>query len=443
MKKIKKPYISVRLKFIFSLLIICGWEAFSCYIANIWAINMTERFPPWLAFTIAFTVAILPGIMIILTWCGVTFDKPREYLNLASPPDITILIPVYNGEKIIAETLSYIAKQEYNGKIIVNVIDNNSTDNTKKEIQTFIRQYSNSAVEFHYCFESQKGKFHALNNILPKINTDYVITIDDDTLLWKNAVNRIVSHIVTESETKKVGAVAGAVMVRNSRENLLTKMQEWDYFMSMSGLKRSQTLFSSTLVAQGAFSIYNTQAVKEVGGWPDAIVEDMVLSWDMLAKGYLIQYEPEALCFTIVPTKYKDFMKQRIRWSRGPIECARRHKVNEYVGYSKLFIALDYLMMLVDYGIILFWVPGLIAALFFHDFLIVGWATLLMLPITIFLYICHFRKQKKYVFDKNDLKVRKNYIGVICFTLYYYVFTALAGCIGYIQELCHAERKWK
>lgn len=441
--KWNKPYISVKTKFILSILIICLWEAFSCYIANIWAINMTERFPPWLAFTIAFTVAILPGIMIIFTWCGVTFDKPRKYEELQSPPDITLLLPVHNGESIIYETLSYIAKQEYKGKIDVYVIDNNSTDKTKEIIEKAIKDFSNSAIVFHYSFEPQAGKFYALNNILPQIKTRYVITIDDDTLLWKNAITNIVTHMVRENENKKVGAVAGAVMVRNSRVNLLTKMEEWDYFMSMSGLKRSQTVFSSTLVAQGAFSIYDTELVKECGGWPDAIVEDMVLSWDMLAKGYLIQYEPEALCFTIVPTKFKDFMRQRIRWSRGPIECARRHNLNEYVGYSKLFIGLDYLMMLVDYGIILFWIPGLAAAVFFHDFLIVGWATLIMLPITIFLYICHFRKQKKYVFDKNDLKVRKNYLGVILFTLVYYVFTSLAGCIGYIQELCHAERRWK
>lgn len=442
-EKKKKRYFTVSEKFLFSMLIVIGWEIFSIFIANLWMINMCDVLPVWLAFTIAVTVAVLPGFMITLTWCGVSFDKPREYKKLDKMPDISLLVPVHNGEAIIYETLSYIAKQEYNGKVYCIVIDNNSTDNTKGEIERAIKELKNEHIIIQYRFEPQKGKFHALNNVLPSINTKYVVTIDDDTLLWKESLTRLVTHIVRESENKKVGAVAGACFVRNSRKNLLTKMEEWDYFMSMSGLKRSQSLFSATLVAQGAFSIYDTELVKKLGGWSDAIVEDMVLSFDILHEDYIIQYEPTAVSFTIVPTKMKDFLKQRIRWSRGPIECLRKHMPWDHNGYSKFFIMLDYIMILVDFGLILFWVPGLIAALFFHNYLIVGVYTLWMIPITIFLYWCHFRKQKKYVFDVIGLKVRKNTLGLILFTLFYHIILAFCGCVGNIEELLNYKRVWK
>ena len=75
-----------------------------------------------------------------------------------------------------------------------------------------------------------------------------------------------------------VQAVAGSVLVRNSRDSLGTRMQEWDYFLGIASVKRMQGLYQGTLVAQGAFSLYRTEAVLAAGGWPDAIGEDIVLT---------------------------------------------------------------------------------------------------------------------------------------------------------------------
>ena len=44
-----------------------------------------------------------------------------------------------------------------------------------------------------------------------------------------------------------------------------------------------QAAYNSALVAQGAFSAYWTDDLRAVGGWPDAIGEDIVLTWTMMA----------------------------------------------------------------------------------------------------------------------------------------------------------------
>jgi poly-beta-1,6-N-acetyl-D-glucosamine synthase len=95
-----------------------------------------------------------------------------------------------------------------------------------------------------------------------------------------------------------VQAVAGSVLVRNSRDSLWTRMQEWDYFLGIASVKRMQGLYQGTLVAQGAFSLYRTQAVLEAGGWPDAIGEDIVLTWQLMRNGARVYYEPSAVAFT-------------------------------------------------------------------------------------------------------------------------------------------------
>ena len=59
-------------------------------------------------------------------------------------------------------------------------------------------------------------------------------------------------------------------------------MQQWDYRLGINGVKRMQGAYNSALVAQGAFSAYWTEDLRAVGGWPDAIGEDIVLTWTML-----------------------------------------------------------------------------------------------------------------------------------------------------------------
>ena len=57
------------------------------------------------------------------------------------------------------------------------------------------------------------------------------------------------------------------------------RMQEWDYQLGITAVKRQQALLGATLVAQGAFSVYRTRAMRLAGGWPDRIGEDIVATW--------------------------------------------------------------------------------------------------------------------------------------------------------------------
>ena len=97
-------------------------------------------------------------------------------------------------------------------------------------------------------------------------------------------------------------------------------MQQWDYRLGINGVKRMQASYNSALVAQGAFSAYWTDDLRAVGGWPDAIGEDIVLTWTMMLSRGLVQYEPLALATTVVPPPLGRLMSQRSRWARGMCE---------------------------------------------------------------------------------------------------------------------------
>lgn len=373
---------------------------------------------------------------------GVLFDNQRDLKLPEKLPDVTLLIAAWNEQEGIEETLKYLNNQNYLGNLYVLIIDNNSTDRTKEKILNSVDLYPNLNIQ--YLFEPKPGKFNALNRALPQVTTEYVITIDADTILYTNALNILVNRMVYESRNKKVGAIAGGVFVRNSRVNILTKLQEWDYFLSIAGVKRSQGLFQSTLVAQGAFSIYNTDALKEHGGWDDSIGEDILVTWGLLADGWKCYYEPLAIAFTNVPVDFKTFRRQRSRWARGMVDGLKKYKIKNYPSLeSKCLILFDYFLFIIDFCITFVMIPGLIAALIFHNFLIVGLVTLFTLPLTVIMFSVLYFKEKNYVFDKLGLKVRNHKGSFILFILTYQFIMSPISLIGYFQEIFKIKRKWK
>ena len=137
-------------------------------------------------------LAVLPGIMISMTIIGCIFDKPRRLeVKEELLEDVTVLIAAYNEEDGIYETLESLHRQQYPKTIIIKVIDNNSTDNTKAEIYRAIRDFPDMHIE--YLFEKTQGKFAALNKGLFSTTTRYVMTIDADTFLYRDAILKLVN----------------------------------------------------------------------------------------------------------------------------------------------------------------------------------------------------------------------------------------------------------
>ena len=229
------------------------------------------------------------------------------------------------------------------------------------------------------------------------MGTELVSTLDADTLLHPQAVRQIVARLL--SAPSDVQAVAGSVLVRNSRDSLWTRMQEWDYFLGIASVKRMQGLYQGTLVAQGAFSLYRTEAVLAAGGWPDAIGEDIVLTWQLMRQGARVYYEPSAVAFTAASTRLVHLVRQRARWARGMVEGLRSVRPwNQPRGLLRFLTAIDLLIPALDVAYALVWLPGrLLAAT--GRYWIVGPYTLAVLPLTLVVNAILYRFQRRRVFN--------------------------------------------
>ena len=149
------------------------------------------------------------------------------------------------------------------------------------------------------------------NAALATISTPLVVSIDADTHPHPDSLSYLIARVTGRPQDQHTCACAGALVVGNPRTDLVTKMQGWDYRLGINGIKRMQSAYNSALVAQGAFSAYWTEDLRAVGGWPDAIGEDIVLTWTLMDGRGIVTYEPIAVGWTFVPERVRALMKQR------------------------------------------------------------------------------------------------------------------------------------
>ena len=123
------------------------------------------------------------------------------------------------------------------------------------------------------------------------------LTVDGDTFLDRQAVGRILAHITARGSA----CVAGNLFAANPGASLAAGMQNYDYLLSIAAVKRFQGSYGSTLLAHGAFSAYETEAVRQSGGWPARLGEDIVPTYRLLRRGRTSSHEPGAVGYTTVP----------------------------------------------------------------------------------------------------------------------------------------------
>lgn len=430
-------YISINQKFVLSLLFGLIWLIVSVYLSLPWLRDLGEILTPVIAFLIIAGIGYVPGMINSFIVMSLLLDKQPSFKVMDPQLPVSIIIACYNEEEAIAQTLKYIKNQDYEGDIEVIVVDNASKDATAQ-----VAREAGDAFEMNVkvLFAETPGKFNALNHALDFVETRYVMTLDADTLLHKSAVRYIVSRIL--SAPADTCAVAGSVLVRNSRDNLLAKIQEWEYFLGIASIKRMQGMYQGTLVAQGAFSLYTTDMLKKVGGWPDAIGEDIVLTWKMLKENQKIYFEPKAVAFTEVPIQFKHFYRQKSRWARGMVEGLKAVKPwQQPIRYIRFLTSINLFMPFLDTAYTFAWIPGLVLAMF-GIFWIIGPMTLLVLPLAMLQNYILFVYQRR-VFKDLNLKIRINRFGFVVFVLFYQLVMSPISIIGYVQEIFAKERVWK
>jgi len=425
-------YLTVRWKFILSFLLSAGWLAVTILIAVPWVDDLASLMGAPLAWLAIGGMALAPGFMNAFLIASLMLDRRPARQRPSRYPPVSILIAAYNEEGSIADTIRSIANQDYPGAFEVFVIDDGSTDRTAAIVDAcdldwlkLLRQPENA------------GKAAALNRGLDEARFDIVVTLDADSMLYRDALSNLVERYLNDPPNTR--AVAGTMLVRNSRKNWVTKAQEWDYFHGIAAIKRVQSLYQGTLVAQGAFSLYERAALVQVGGWVESVREDIVLTWAMLRNGWRVGHAEDALCFTNAPDNLAELVRQRQRWARGMLEAFRKFPDMLFKPrLSTMFVWWNLFFPWLDLAYTLFFIPGVILALF-GIYWIAGPLTLALLPMAVGINYTMYRVGSQ-MFAANGLHVRRNVSGFIVYAFVYSLILQPVCVAGYFAEVLGFRR---
>ncbi|WP_349919581.1 poly-beta-1,6-N-acetyl-D-glucosamine synthase [Aeromonas veronii] len=273
-----------------------------------------------------FTLAY-PSLMAMVWMCGGLYyyfqwerrdlALARRGLTLPRYPRVTLMVPCYNEGANVEETIGHLLRQRYPDFEVL-AINDGSRDDTGAHLDRLALKDERLRV----LHQPNQGKAMALNHALGEASGEILVGIDGDAVLDHDAVIWMVKHFL---ESPRVGAVTGNPRVR-TRSTIIGKIQTGEFSSIIGLIKRAQRIYGTVFTVSGVVVAFRKAAVEAVGGWStDMVTEDIDISWKLQLAGWLIHYQPQALCWVLMPETVRGLYKQRLRWAQGGAEVMLRY----------------------------------------------------------------------------------------------------------------------
>ncbi len=256
-------------------------------------------------------------------------ELEQERLRRRSTPPprfISIVVPVYNAEESLLRCLKALSAQTYPARAMeVLCIGNGVSDHSA-------RMYGRAQQE---CAELNvtwidlvaKGKSKALNAGAYLARGSLIFTVDADTRLAPDAVQRMVEAFDADD---KIGGACGSIMV-----DLVPSETRWwwkivnaceimEYLSAFRIGRRVQSLRNTLFTLSGAFSVFRREALLGTHRYDDTTVsEDTKVSFDirnLMGGRWRLVCVPDARAYVEPTSSLTRFLAQRLRWQRGELE---------------------------------------------------------------------------------------------------------------------------
>ncbi|MEA3494247.1 MAG: glycosyltransferase family 2 protein [Candidatus Margulisiibacteriota bacterium] len=232
-------------------------------------------------------------------------------------PKVSIMIPAYNEEKVIAKTLKNILALDYpDDKLQILIINPSSKDNTASIAREIASRSKRNikVIDASNDFEHH-GKPRALNFGLRYVEGEIIVIYDADSIVDRMAVKHLASYLVAHPEVAMTFGMRKAVNPHGffARFGYLESLSQQLLTEAAPPREGQKFLFSP-----GTNVAIRKSVLEELGGWDDnALTEDFELSVRLHSHGYKIEYVHSALSYEEVPEKLRVWVAQRTRWARG------------------------------------------------------------------------------------------------------------------------------
>jgi cellulose synthase/poly-beta-1,6-N-acetylglucosamine synthase-like glycosyltransferase len=265
------------------------------------------------------------------------FDDPDKW------PSVSVLVPAYNEESVVMDSLENLLSIDY-PELEVVFINDASTDSTLEKAQRFEDRDNLSIVDL----EENRGKAGALNKGLEQVESDFTAVQDADSVIDGNTLRSTVSRLVAEEDTG--GVIA---RIRPLKKNSFVRRLQSVEYMVTNFHRKLMSKADILDVTPGAFSVYQTQDLKDLDGFDVGnLTEDQDMAWRLRRKGMSIRMTYNAVSNTELPASFRELKGQRVRWARGYIRNISKHSdivfSSEYGWFSRFQIPVQFAVALIS-----------------------------------------------------------------------------------------------
>ena len=273
---------------------------------------------------------------------------------------VSILVPAYNEEMTIVESITSLLDLNYPEYEIV-VVNDGSKDGTLEKIVSHFRLRKidvevneriscNEIKAVYSSFELNNllvidkvngGKSDALNAGINVSRYPLFCAIDADCVIEKDSLLRLAKPFMIDDDMVAAGGMirlANGLEIADGRvvksllpKKLLEKLQIVEYYRAFLASRVGWGRVNSLLIVSGAFGMFRKSSVIEVGGYKKTIGEDMELTlrlhhhYKRQRNRYKLSFVPDAECFTQAPDSLAGLRTQRMRWQRGLLDSLIKH----------------------------------------------------------------------------------------------------------------------
>jgi cellulose synthase/poly-beta-1,6-N-acetylglucosamine synthase-like glycosyltransferase len=361
--------------------------------------------------------------------------KPGCYVAQDFSPKLSLIIPAHNEEKIIVRAIEAALEADYDNKEII-VIDDGSRDRTYELAYSYAKR---GLIKLFRRDVASGSKAGALNFGLLFATGDVIVTVDADTLIERDALKEIVKPLSNPS----VSAVSGNVMVlrgEHGANNLLVKLQAYEYLVSLELGRRFNALINTLLIISGAFGSFWKKHTVSLGQYDsDTITEDFDITLKVRKLGKRLAFADKAISWTFTPETWRDWRRQRTRWSRGQVESLWKHR---NIFFGKRF---DLMLVLAVYDMVIMDILLLFIRLgwFIYIFIYIQQALLYIMLLIIAIYLI---MELIVALTAETLSPRKrllkNIYLVPIMTLFYRPYYSMIRLKAYLEWLMQKRSTW-
>jgi hyaluronan synthase len=267
----------------------------------------------------------LTGFFLVSRFLIIIFyaDSHTKVYAAEKYPAVSFVIAAKNEAESIFKTIITCMDSAYLGKMECIAIDDGSNDSTRQEMQRAADWYVTQDKQVRVIgFDKNRGKREAMAEGILAATGEIIVFVDSDSFLERDALKHIIEHFI---EDRHIGAVAGNTGVANIDDNALTKMQSSRYGISFDIFKACESVFGVVTCCPGCFSAYRRDVLLTVlepwrkqmfWGTRSTFGDDRSLT-NYVLKKWKVVYCRAAIATTIVPTHYRKFFKQQLRWKKS------------------------------------------------------------------------------------------------------------------------------